>query len=517
MKQILFIAFLVMTTSLFGQSVSSHLPVINIQSSGEIPDEPRIQGTMGIMSNSNMNSSDGPFNEYNGDIGIEIRGNSSQDFDKKSYTIELRDNSGNAMSQSLLGMGADSEWVLHALFIDKTLLRIPMSFYLHEQMGESVCSWQYVEVVVNDDYKGIYALIEKIRQGAERVNIADINAIDNTGGYLFKVDWVNEEEASFNSEYSSMGGPRTTFEYIYPKGSQVTIKMESFIEQRMYDWESALFSTNFINAKGEHYTKWIDSESFASFLLINEFSKNSDGYKLSSYFHKDNDGLDPRFHAGPIWDFDQTYGLSAVCSNSNPRGWTFLQNQPGCEDLENMPLWWEHLTKDPSFCNLITTDWTQYRNSFLNKDSLYIWIDNHVNYLGDAITRNFERWNIIGEDVWIVDYETPTTYEGEITYMKNWIDHRLAWMDSNIGNICAFNNQDGMVNVFPNPANDIITVKMVPGSYTAITDIGGRLMAIHNESYSSSFSLDISSWSAGIYIVFVRTTRGTYIQKFVKV
>ena len=45
---------------------------------------------------------------------------------------------------------------------------------------------------------------------------------------------------------------------------------------------------------------------------MNELSKNSDGYKLSTYMHKDRINYDDRLHAGPIWDFDQTYGLSLV-------------------------------------------------------------------------------------------------------------------------------------------------------------------------------------------------------------
>lgn len=516
MKSVLSILTIFLSTTMIGQITSSHLPVINIQSNVGIPDEPRIDGTMGIMSTGGVNNSDGPFNEYNGNIGIETRGNSSQDFEKKSYTIELRDNDGQQMSQSLLGMGADSEWVLHALFIDKTLLRIPMSFYLHEKMGEYACRWQYVEVVVNGDYKGVYALIEKIRQGLERLNIAAIDSIDNSGGYILKMDWIDPEEASFQSEFESMGGQEMTYEYIYPRGSQITDNMENYIKGRMFDWESALFSENFRNHKGEHYTEWMERESFSTFFLINEFSKNSDGYKLSSFIHKNNDQIDPRFHAGPIWDFDQTYGLSAVCSNSNPKGWTYLQNQPGCHDHENMPMWWESLTKDDEFCNLLVNNWSQYRASFLQKDSLFAWIDSQVEYLDSAIVRNFNRWDIINEDVWVTNYQMPGTYKGEVVYMKKWIEHRLAWIDNNIGSICAFSQSDRLVHIFPNPTSNHITVKLVPGSQILIADMSGRIIVEQNENYASSFNLDVSNWRSGVYIVYVKTERGVFTGKFVK-
>ena len=68
-----------------------------------------------------------------GKIGIEIRGNSTQRFPKKSYTVELWSTANTPIESELLGMAAESEWVLNAMHIDKTLMRIPMSFYLAQQ------------------------------------------------------------------------------------------------------------------------------------------------------------------------------------------------------------------------------------------------------------------------------------------------------------------------------------------------------------------------------------------------
>ena len=77
-------------------------------------------------------------------------------------------------------------------------------------------------------------------------------------------------------------------------------------------FENAVFSVNFFD-DGIRYTDLINVTSFTDFLIINELSKNSDGYKLSTYMHKDREDKDDRLYAGPIWDFDQTYGMSEVC------------------------------------------------------------------------------------------------------------------------------------------------------------------------------------------------------------
>ena len=112
---------------------SSKHPIIIINTDDEdIPDEPKIDASMGIIYNGEgeLNNINDPLNYYDGFIGIETRGNSTQGFDKKTYSIELRDASNEDISVNLFGMGGEEDWILHAMVIDKTQLRIPMSFYL---------------------------------------------------------------------------------------------------------------------------------------------------------------------------------------------------------------------------------------------------------------------------------------------------------------------------------------------------------------------------------------------------
>ena len=101
-------------------------------------------------------------------------------------------------------------------------------------------------------------------------------------------------------------------------------------EDYIADWfklyfESGVFSNDYHNNLGIRYTDYINLNSFVDFLIINEISKNSDGYKLSSYLHKNRDKNGGKLNMGPIWDFDQTYGVSEVCSNYDPTGWTYFK------------------------------------------------------------------------------------------------------------------------------------------------------------------------------------------------
>ena len=84
---------------------SSNLPIIVIDTYEQvIPDEPKISAHMGIIFNGSgeINYITDSFSHYDGDIGIEIRGHSSQHyFPKKQYGLETRDSEGENLTISL--------------------------------------------------------------------------------------------------------------------------------------------------------------------------------------------------------------------------------------------------------------------------------------------------------------------------------------------------------------------------------------------------------------------------------
>ena len=372
---------------------SSHLPIVVINTGNAtfndatIPDDPKITASMGIIDNGPgaTNNLTDPFNAYDGMIGVETRGNSTQDYDKKTYSLELRTNAGVDSSVALLGMGKEEDWILHAMVIDKTQLRIPFSFDLARKAGHYASDWRFVELVIDNDYRGLYLLCERLKRDNDRVDIAKLDVDDLagdslTGGYILRIDWL-DGDPGFESNYNSLSGTDPMFyQYYYPKASNIQPAQENYIKGYMDDFEDAVFANNYTNASGLRYNDYIDVTSFVDFLLINEFSKNSDGYKLSSYLHKDKESKGGKLKAGPIWDFDQTYGMSMVCSCHDFTGWTYLQNQPECEDLESMPAWWAEMMQDTLFVNHLACRWNDLRSGPFHLDSINDWIDSQEQY-----------------------------------------------------------------------------------------------------------------------------------------
>ena len=220
----------------------SNLPLIIIDTYGaEIPDEPRIPAYMGIIDNeSGFNQLTDDFNDYDGHITIERRGNSSQWNDKRPYRFETVDQDGENKNVELLGMPEENDWVLYAPWQDKTMIRNVLAYQLSNDMGRYASRTRYVELYLNGDYQGIYVLMEKIKRDNDRVNISKLNpeeieGDDLTGGYILKFDWffTGDNIGGFQSENDG-----TTYNYHYPKPSDIVPEQEEYIQNYIDDFEN---------------------------------------------------------------------------------------------------------------------------------------------------------------------------------------------------------------------------------------------------------------------------------------
>ena len=200
MKSSLLFLFLIFSSNISAQNdtilQSSNLPIFIINTNGQqIVDEPKITAHMGVIFNGdgNINNVTDSMNAYNGYIGIEIRGSSSQSFPKKQYGVETRDSLGEDLKVSLLGFPEETDWILSAPYNDKTLMRDPVTYKLSNEIGRYASRSRYCEVIINGDYKGVYILFEKIKRDKNRVDVKKISESDTTGdaltgGYIIKIE-----------------------------------------------------------------------------------------------------------------------------------------------------------------------------------------------------------------------------------------------------------------------------------------------------------------------------------------
>lgn len=444
---------------------SSNLPIVVLNTNGqEIPNEPKIDAEMGIIYNGpgSRNYLTDPFNAYDGRIGIELRGSTSLFLsDKKPYAIETRDDEGEDLDVSLLGMPAESDWVLLAPFSDKSLMRDVLTYTLASRTMPWAPRARYCELVLNGEYKGVYAILERIKRDNNRVDIAKLDPDENegddlTGGYILKIDkWEGSFNDGFPSEYPPTSNPdgEIFFQYHYPKPEDISEQQKAYIQQFMRQFENVLAADDYANPE-TGYASIMDPASFVDFFLINEITRNVDGYRLSTFFYKDKDSNGGKLKMGPVWDFNIALGNADYCEAWFASGWANDFNTVCPGDYWQIPFWWERLRQDPAFLALIKNRWQELRPEVFSTATIHGLIDSLGGVLEESQARNFQQWPILGSYVWPNAF-VGNTYQEEVDYLKNWLSARLAWMDGAISQLTTgkdTSRHSFFVTAYPNPA-----------------------------------------------------------------
>lgn len=367
--------------------------------------------------------------------GFKLRGQSSASFEKTPYRVELWDNDSDDADYPLLGMPAESDWVLRGPFTDKSLIREAFIYDIGREMGLKTPRYAFTELYVNtdanpvaaNDYMGVYMLVETIKNDKDRLDLKKLNADDTTlprisGGYIFKFEWMATEEPTLPCT-----GPTNTcwnyLEVVDPDPLQPA--QRDWLRNYVQEFHDVLRAPNFADPV-TGYQKYLDVPSYIDHMIINEVSRGMDAYLRSAHFHKDRDA---KIVAGPLWDFDLTFGVGGYFQNDQIAGWQHLQTrQPSAND------WHAQLLRDPAFVNQLKSRWQSLRRGLFSDSAVQARIDALTRPLANAAQRNFQRWPNLSTPM-IGFFNTPTapTWQGQVQFMRDWMQRRSAWLDSASG------------------------------------------------------------------------------------
>ncbi|MFM1746211.1 MAG: hypothetical protein RLZZ630_2148 [Bacteroidota bacterium] len=498
--------------------VSSNLPILKINTNGQpIVDDPKIPASFQVIDNGvgvRNQVSDQP--AFDGQIGIETRGSYSQTLPKKSFGFETWDSLGNEIDTTLLGLPSESDWILNANHSDKTLMRNVMTYELSRAMGHYASRTRHCEVILNGQYLGVFILMEKIKRDNGRVDIAKLTAADTTGdeltgGYILKIDkTTGTATGGFTSQHPpTNGGPAPLIQYEYPDGNTLVPQQSHYIEQYCDSFENALYGVQFADPLNG-YRRYIKLDTWIDYFLINEFAKNVDGYRISTFFHKAKDSDGGLLRMGPVWDYDISWRNADYYNGSVTSGYSYVFNYSG--DPFQVPFWWSRLMQDPFFRNAVRCRWNDLRTNIFSTPNLHAWIDSMAIYLDESQARNFIRWPILGVYVWPNPSPLPPDYPGVVQELKNWVAQRGAWLDGNLPGSCiptglsenpAWNEE---LAIFPNPATDetwVMNSENGSGSsMVRLYNLSGQLIREHRyQDDQRNIRIDLTGVAAGAFLV----------------
>lgn len=226
---------------------------------------------------------------------------------------------------------------------------------------------------------------------------------------------ISEDEKYFDYFRSS----RTNkFYYVDPEPDELTAVQRAWLKGYVNRCEAALYGSDFRDPE-KGYAAFIDVDAFIDYHLLIEVTKNVDGFRFSTFYHKDRGG---KIRMGPLWDWNLSFGNCNGKQGFMAEGWLW----PQLDDKEYS--WFRRLFEDPDFGQRYVDRWSEWRATTFSSSNVLGRIDRMAAELNEAQVRNFERWPILGVTVspnWFVG----DTYADEVKWMRDWTSNRLDWIE----------------------------------------------------------------------------------------
>ena len=490
-------AALLTATSAFAQTID--LPAIFVDTKQKCLDKnvtEKIPATMKVLdgpTNNIADSAKGTF--YN--IGIKVRGQSSALFPKPGYSVEVRDEKGEGMDVSMFGLPPADDWVLHGPYVDKSMLRNALAYWLFRQAGRYAPRTKHFDLYINGVYRGVYVMVEKIKRGKYRVNVSklkedDIAGDSLTGGYIWAFDKVgtntggggSNNQGGIDAEgFNTSDGLNVILHY--PKKANIQKQQEEYLKKYLNDLE-ALFKNG---KNGDGYDKYVDVGSAVDYVLHQEITNNGDSYWCSFFLHKpknktNKEGVytEGKVTLGPPWDFNLAMSNGGMMGGSGGNSWQIESSSKapqqgggggmwgggwgggGMSSLK-APNWLVQMWKRSDYQSELKKRWAELRSGVWHTKVMDMYLDSMKTYLTKAADRNFKRWPNLGQNSGQGDKDpepmkycsgngssgmnfgmggnNANTWEGEVEHLRTKMKERMKWMDQQLG--------------FTEPASPVVT------------------------------------------------------------
>ncbi len=506
------------------ESFESPLPILRINSFGKkVSSTEKIKGQIELVWNedSTTHCSYAGTTQLTTNIGIKKRGNTSlHNMPKNGYLIESKNAEWEDTDISPLGFPEEEDWVLHGPFADRTYLRNALAMNLARKTGQYASKTKWIELFINGNYEGIYVLMEKIKRDKNRVDIAklkedEITGDDLTGGYIWGTELIESDWlSSFYPTNSTT--QKVKYSHVYPKIENIPQEQIDYIRGFVDDFEHSLQDIS-VPYKGKYWDEYIDISSFVDYFLVQEITKNVDGFRASTYYHKDKNSKDSLIKMGPVWDFNFSLGNTSNCTGYQSTSWQY--NGP-CSSL--IPTWWQTLVATPAFSNAVNCRWQELRATVWHEDSIMDFISTNESNLAQPAERDRDRWPL-GGTLPIYVNAVDSAYSGDVDILETWIVGRLDWLDSNmIGTDCASISIEEEIalrkdlRVYPNPSNGIITMLLLNdlhGDFLIRNQLGQVIHFGTVEAGTTMLNLELNHLENGIYFVEMEKKEGRVYQK----
>lgn len=351
---------------------------------------------------------------YSGIGSIKGRGNTSWGQPKKPYSIKLESKA------SLLDIPRTKKYAIVPSYSDQSMMRNFITYKAGLMLDgiEYTPKCEFVEVYLNGSYNGIYILVERVDIESTKVDIQEATAEDLTGGYLIEKDVANKIDFGSDLWFDCPYWANQDQDYFVlktPESDDPTLaqQMRNYLANHMQQLHNSI-----MNLSGDSYMRYVDVDSWIDFIIMQEITKNIDGnLKTSCYMYKQSG--DDHIYMTALWDFDLAYGNAnwdnASWEHNDYNDCPAGTGTGGFMAINSSCPWFDTLYDEyPEFRNALISKYNEYRNTII--PAMFAMMNEQGAYLSANTDRNDNMWG--------------TNFSYGVSSLRNWLNGRIAWLDS---------------------------------------------------------------------------------------
>jgi len=334
---------------------------------------------------------------------IHIRGATSSYLPKSSYRITTYDKKYKKDKNILIpNYYYGSSFILDAVYKDTSKIRNSFSQALWNDISNDFTNVdiysEFVEVFINNEYKGLYVLTEPVNR--KKLNLNKSNSKD-TSMIIKSNSWITIDEYDNssiidNSEYLN-------YEIKYPNNDEFYSEV----------WDKFIFKvSNYYNSNKKNTYNLIDNtwniNNYIDIVIFNAFTNNVDNQLIkNTYFYMESLNSD-EIYMQP-WDMEFCFGLKFSQDSE-------FYSIKDMSDYDDISLLFYHEDSD-EINKLLKKRYWELRKKILTKENFDELLNNYKKLLTKgAAKRDSEIW-----------YEYDV--EKEIEEIRKWLHKRLECFD----------------------------------------------------------------------------------------
>ena len=418
---------------------------------------------------------------------------------KRNYHVKLLDENGEKMEQKFFGLRNDNSWILESCQVDMSRIRnrvltdlwndycTPPYYIDQEPKALSGSRGHFVELILNDEYRGIYCMTENMDR--KQMKLKKFDEADGTiHGQLWKSkDWSYAVFMGHDSNSSYYPGTSPMwYDNWSEMWDQYATKYPDLEDLSPTDWSALYNAVNFVCTASdeefrEHFAEYFDLPVVIDYYILMETILSTDNHGKNMYFAVYDKQESEKVTLG-VWDMDATCGQRWSDDYWHER---FLGPE---QDYSRFITNYEHgdynlfrrlrLTDADDFNMQVRLRYRDLRQDHLATENI---LQRFRNYLDEfktcgAAQREYDRWSYNSDVAGHV-----LDFDNEMEYLDDWFTRRMNYLDTRRFDIASLPNVITDINAKSNSASDNI-----------VYDLRGQRLGT---------AAQLSSLPAGVYIL----------------